>query len=366
MKIDFPLERWEETKSNYDKWWQGELGRPLIALSVGGKNPVGPEPEVPARNFHSHYDESIPLEKIFDRHEFELSKLEFTGDSFPAFFPNFGPGVIAAFLGCELHNGENTVWFHPAEIKPITQLQFNLDKIKDNPWFKRVEHFTAAAAERWQGQVQIGMTDLGGNLDIISSFRSAEYLLLDLYDYPEEVKRLTWQAHRAWWHCFELLNRAGGRWNPGYSAWTPIFSSKPYYILQCDFCYMISPDMFDEFVKPELTESCRRLDNAFYHLDGPGQLSHLDSLLSIPELKGVQWVPGAGQDKAEHWPEVYGKIKEAGKKIQLFTGQCEDWTTILDTLYKQIGSLDNLILTGKIGIDKKDKLLEMLKKYGVQ
>jgi hypothetical protein len=44
--------------------------------------------------------------------------------------------------------------------------------------------------ERFQGVVQIGMPDLGGNLDILASFRPNEKLLLDLVDEPEEVKRL--------------------------------------------------------------------------------------------------------------------------------------------------------------------------------
>ena len=47
-----------------------------------------------------------------------------------------------------------------------------------------------AAVERWQGSVIIGMTDLGGNLDILSTFRPSEKLLLDLYDAPGEVLRL--------------------------------------------------------------------------------------------------------------------------------------------------------------------------------
>ena len=61
--------------------------------------------------------------------------------------------------------------------------------------------------------------------------------------------------------------------------------------------------MFDES-KPELAASCRRLKNAFYHLDGLGQLPHLKSLLSIPELKGIQWVPGDGQPDVTEWPAV--------------------------------------------------------------
>jgi hypothetical protein len=90
------------------------------------------------------------------------------------------------------------------------------------------------------------MTDLGGNLDILASFRPSDALLLDLYDHPEDIKRLTWQAHEAWWRYFNELNAVLRPPNPGYTAWTPIFSESPYYMLQCDFCYMIGPDMFDD------------------------------------------------------------------------------------------------------------------------
>jgi 5-methyltetrahydrofolate--homocysteine methyltransferase len=70
-------------------------------------------------------------------------------------------------------------------------------------------------------------------------------------------------------------------------------------MLSSDFSYLIGPAMFDEFVKPGLADSCRRLPHSFYHLDGPGQLAHLDSLLAIAELDGIQWVPGAGQPECD-------------------------------------------------------------------
>lgn len=56
---------------------------------------------------------------------------------------------------------------------------------------------------------------------------------------------------------------------------------------------MIGTDMFEEFVLHTLQRDCLALTNTLYHLDGEGELRHLDRLLSIPALKAVQWVPGA-------------------------------------------------------------------------
>ena len=54
-----------------------------------------------------------------------------------------------------------------------------------------------------------------------------------------------------------------------------------------------------------------------YHLDGPGALRHLDSLLTIPELNAIQWVYGAGNGRASDWLPVYQKCQAAGKGLQL-------------------------------------------------
>ena len=132
-----------------------------------------------------------------------------------------------------------------------------------------------------------------------------------------------------------------------------------------DFCYMISPAMFDRFVKPELAATCRRLKHAFYHLDGPGELAHLDSLLEIPELKGVQWVPGAGQPDITHWPEVYRKIAKAGKLIQFSSGQSSLGIEALDVLADQLGSSRNLIMTAGANRRDEDRVLRFLDRHGV-
>jgi 5-methyltetrahydrofolate--homocysteine methyltransferase len=89
-------------------------------------------------------------------------------------------------------------------------------------------------------------------------------------------------------------------------------------MLQSDFAYMISPRMFERFVLPDLAAGCETLDHAFYHLDGKGQIPHLEMLLSLKRLRGIQWVPGDGAPPAEEWLPLLKRIREAGKLCQLF------------------------------------------------
>lgn len=359
MSIAFNEERWNQVQNDAARWWAHDLDRPLIQFRFGGHDPGRPEPEIPFHPFTAFYDLAIPAEAVVDRMEWDLSCQRYFGDAFPTVFVNFGPGVAAAFLGANLELGMDTVWFSAKDEVPVSDLGFQFDP--DNVWFRRVADIKRAGTERFEGLAQMSMTDLGGNLDIISSFRPGERLLLDLIDHPEDVQRANWDGHRMWWRFWDEFQavlrpgQPGG--NRGYTAWAPLFSSDPFYMLQCDFCYMISPEMFDEFVRPELQESCRKLPNAFYHLDGPGQLPHLDSLLSIPELKGIQWVPGAGAPDWKYWPQVYQKIHKAGKLIQLF-GDVD----VLDAVVEQTGAAENIILIG--WEDSEEKAVDCLKRYG--
>lgn len=360
----FSPARWNAIREAYRAWWDGTLDRPLIAVTLSGYEPGRPEPSLPGYNFLSRYPLETPAEAVIDRMDYDLAGRRFLGDAFPEVWINFGPGVAATFLGASLQNGENTVWYHPGRMPEIGDLRLRLDP--GNVWFRRIGDLKRAAMDFWDGDVQVGMTDLGGNLDLVSTFRPGENLLLDLYDHPDSVHRLTWEAHAAFWQAFQAYEQILAGTNPGYTCWTPIFSETPYYMLQCDFAYMIGPDMFDRFVLPELREACRKLDHPFFHLDGPGMLPHLDSLLRIPELKGIQWVPGAGAPDITQWPEVYRKIHAAGKRIQVAEHQSSAGLGIVDILADQIGDVSGVIVIGGLPREREAETHAVLRKYGVE
>ena len=359
MAIRFNADRWVNIRDNYRRWWAGELDRPLLNYTLTGYDPRRPKPLAYPRGFQSAFPPDNTAESIVDAWDYYLSTLKFSGDAFPCVWPNFGPGVAAAFSGCRLDQGPDTVWFSHTGQKALQDIQIPFDP--ESYWFRRVRDIMSAAQKHWNGTVQVGMTDLGGNLDIVASFRESEPLLMDLYDCPETVKRVTAQTHQTWWKYFDALDACLRPSNPGYTAWTPIFSETPYYMLQCDFAYMIGPEMFDEFVKPELVASCRKLKHAFYHLDGIGQLPHLDSLLAIPELAGIQWIPGDGQRPSSEWPDVFKRIRDAGKLVQLF-GHGNVHT--MDILADKLGSLKGFICIDGLPGTQEQEVNDLLHRFG--
>lgn len=312
--LQFTGEDWSRIERDWMAWWHGELERPLVLINDFVRPQDGALPRLPG--FTSNLPLDMPAEEVIDRVQAYLEAMRFHGDAFPRWWPNFGPGIVAGFLGATVHSVPETVWFEPSREVEISDLRPAFDP--DNAWWKRVKDLTAEAARRWGDQVVVGHTDLGGNLDILASLRTTERLLLELSDAPGEVMRLLTEITRLWLRYYDELYgiiRQGGR---GTTPWAPVWSPQRCYMLQCDFSYMISPAMFERFVMPDLTACCDALDHAFYHLDGKGQIPHLDMLLSMERLRGVQWIPGDGALPPESWLPLLRRIREGGKLCQLF------------------------------------------------
>jgi 5-methyltetrahydrofolate--homocysteine methyltransferase len=312
LNLNFPDNGWESIAHNWSAWWAGELDRALVVLEC-----VEPQDESSphyASTFLGNFSLNIPIDDLLNLFIPRLQAIHYLGDAFPRFWPNFGPGIVAAKAGARLHAVPDTTWFSPSFEGEINHL--TVGKAEQNAWWQRVISTTRAAVERWGTQLSIGFTDLGGNLDILAHLRGTQQLLLDLIDAPGEIDRLVSETNQLWLKCYDELYRFTQH-SCGITCWGPCWSPGPGYLLQSDFSYMISPQMFERFVLPDLTACCQGLDYAFYHLDGKGQLPHLETLLSMKRLRGIQWVPGDGQPQAEHWLSLMDHIRQNGKLCQV-------------------------------------------------
>lgn len=314
MGIDFSPGRWDNVVRNATAWWEGKLDRPLAGAQLIGRDPGRAQPDAYLLSQDTCLDFSISADEVIDRIDYELSRRVYLGDAFPHISLHaFGAGVLAAFLGARMDNSISGVWFHPPADVPLSDMSFAFDP--DQPVFRRIADICRAAAKRWQGQVQVGMTDLGGIFDVLASFRTTEKLLMDLYDCSDEVVRCAAEIERAWRCYYDALQEILSPVNPGYTDWIALYSPIRCYTTQCDFSYMISPEMFGRFILPELQRTWGWLGHGIYHLDGVGELPHLPQLLASDGLHVVQWVPGDGKPNEAHWPEVYKAIHDGGKRI---------------------------------------------------
>jgi hypothetical protein len=364
MDFGFSKKRWADTQQNYEAWWQKKSDRPIICGTYYDttkfRNHKGANNCVYQAAF---YDESISDDYILDSWEYQLLSNKYFGDSYPVLQTVFsGPGAIASYMGCIPKSNNGGIWFFPSSDLNSDISKNNVILDENNKWYQRTKRFLEAAVERFSDNALISMPDIGGNLDIISSFLEAEKLLIELYDNPEDVKRILWQAHDAWHKCFNDFNKILSKPKLGYTNWSQILSSKPYYILQCDFCYMISTAMFEEFVRDELVKTVDKIDRTIYHLDGIGQAKHLDSILKIKKLGGIQWVPGEGNPPVCEWPEIIKKIIDADKLFYYY-GPLEG----VESIYKSIGNLNKMYIqiTEPITDECIDDVMRRLDKMGI-
>lgn len=314
MGIQFNRSRMEEVIENHERWWNKKLDRPLIKGTIQHAHPLAHGAVAPRLSQENSTDFSWTAEQIIETLDAHLSTQEFFADGYPRIgLTAFGPGVVAAFCGSPIDTTDGRIWFLPKE-EDLTKLHVTYDP--DNRWSRRIKDIYKAGFDRWEGSVVMEFPDLGGVMDVLASLCGTDNLLYALIDQPEEVSRLVKETEIAWNAAFDdfasILKPQGV-----YSDWNGILSREPSYITQCDFSYMIGPDMFREFVLETLKKDTEKMSNVIYHLDGIGELPHLDMILGIEKLKAVQWVPGAGQPDTRHWLDVYQRILDAGKQIHL-------------------------------------------------
>ncbi len=327
LNLEFDQQNWQTARTNWQAWWDNQLERPLVICEGYHNSWKKSHPDAPKKpnwTFAGIYPLNMPVETVLDRYQEILEAAFFLGDGLPKFYVNIGPGVMAALLGARYKFVDRSTWFSP----PVTSNGISLEQValekidlafnEEHPLWLRICDLTRAAVERWGSQLTYGMTDLGGNLDILASLVGAQRLALEFHDHPQEVERLCTQIRHAWLTCYERLHAIFEGANMGSSGWSCLWAPTRMYMLQSDFAYMISPAMFKRFVLPDLEECCRALSYPFYHLDGKGQIRHLEHLLSLEKLRGIQWIPGDGAPPANEWLPLLKRIRDGGKLCQVY------------------------------------------------
>ncbi len=318
---------WEYAKGKFIEYWEKENhDRPLVSVVAPRDGCKPGEIKAPEKLI----DRWMDIEYVIQNARERFRTTYYGGEAFPCFWPNLGPDILGAILGwCDLEFGESTSWavhnLHRWE--EIEVLDFN----PWNKWWKKMVEMTMAAVTDSKGDYFVGLTDLHSGMDALVSLRGPENLCLDLMDYPDRVKKATFEIFEVFKQVYDRLHEITTRNMPGSSTWLGVWHPGKWYPTSSDFICLISGDMFAEFVLPELEEEIRWLDASIFHLDGPGAIRHLDTLLSIPGLKGIQWVPGAGKPGASHWIPLLKKIQDAGKLINISTER-EEIDVLLEEL----------------------------------
>lgn len=303
---------YERLKKRYTEYWNRENhDRPLICAYAPVEHPLPPI-AAPAtlRERWENVDYVVASARRWIENTYH------GGEAVPSFNPNLGPDILGAIAGCELAYGEETSWALHCVEDWDTHPRLVFDEA--NRWWKKIEEITKAAVADARGEYIVGITDLHPGTDCLVSLRGPEALCCDLMDCPEQVKLRVEQVFEIFTEVYTRLEAIISPHQEGSINWMGVWHpEKRWYTTSNDFSCMIGKEAFEEFAIPGLSRELDFLDASIYHLDGPDAIRHLDRLLEIPKLHGIQWVYGAGQPSARHWIDLLKKIQNAGKLIHI-------------------------------------------------
>ncbi len=330
-----------------EAWWNNELERSIMQVYL--YDVTKPHTLSRGQLLDMVYDKNVSPEEVANKYFESLDGIKYLGDAFPHFYMR-STGVLGAYLGQEYNIDikHGTIWFKELEGKELADIH---PELLDTQWlYRRSLDLIKAFQNRYGKDIALGIANLGGMMDIVESMRGANNSLLDLYDDPDEVKRLNDDIYIAYEKAYnEMIRLIDVNKVMGYTGWITLLSQKPFFISQCDFCCMVGPEQFDEFIFDTLKKEVSLIERSFYHLDGPGAVKHLDRILECG-FKGIQWINGAGAKPLDDpiWDDVYKKIHNAGCLLQVFCYTIEEAKRFIPHITKLLGTTKGIafICTG--------------------
>jgi hypothetical protein len=303
----------DEVRARLTTWWAGgDIGRPALHVHVPREHPWEEIPTLPEPPGWTGPYSTADFAYRVNLAQRTCLGTTYLAEAVPFVAPDLAPNCLALFLGCQGVEMPGTVWCEPF-IKDPDDVRLAVDP--RNRYWDFVLRLTREQLRLGEGRFLCQFPDLIEALDTLAAMRGTAELLVDLIERPEWVHGMLRQLTELYFEYYDPLyelmrDETGGS---VFWAWAPGRMAK----LQCDFSAMIGKTMFDEFELPHLREMTERLDHSMYHLDGPGALVHVESLVSMPRLDMIQWTSGSGAEEihGRKWWPMFHQVLDAGKAL---------------------------------------------------
>jgi len=215
-------------------------------------------------------------------------RLPLIDDYIPAFSTNLKVGLIGAILGCKLEFSQGTSW----SSHPIINRWDQLDYLKfstQNKWYLYLKKLTEFMVEKSRGQIDVGIANLLGPGDIMSTLRGTSNLCLDFFDNPSKVHELAIFSIESWKKVMEMqlntiLHVTGGTVDD-YMYWTPGNGVR----FTEDVSVAISPKTYQDFFFPYDQMIINCMDFVWLHLHS-GSIHLVEEFIKLENLKGIQLI----------------------------------------------------------------------------
>jgi len=330
---------WDEAYNNMMAWWSGEsIRRPVVLTAVNKPDatPFCPSKD-PGHNQQRDIDEQYQFEK---NHHNLVSKI-YPAESIPAVKTGFASsiGMLAGMAGAELKYDNRTAWVEIIDNlyeKPLPQ--FSQEYLP----YRITTSLIDRHAKFYGYDCIIGSDAMMDPITILSMMRGVEELCFDLYDRYDDVMRWLNILSEIRFKIAKGYQNAKSRYGRHEEVnWTGAWAPEEMDCLECDFSTMISPEMFNEIVMPEVEKEASCYKYCLWHLDGMAEIKHLDSICSVKNIYAVQWVADK-QDGPLNYIDLFKKIRSLDKSLLINCSSPEEAVK----LTKEIGKDGLALLVG--------------------
>lgn len=304
---------WSQAQERLTALWNHQfIDRPCIAVTA----PNGMERPWPT--LKKPEDRWLDPEYIVQSALTSFETTYYGGESIPSAF-NMSLWASNTY-GATPHFPAETIWFEPIQVDWDHPPTFDLNW--DDPYFHKCMAIHEALLKA-AGKDNFLVGQCGGMpaTDMLAFVIGTENVLLSMAERPEWTRQAILKLASNWIalnrRFFEVSKRTNDFWY-GIPGWMPFWMPELFISTQSDISCMISAEMYDRFIVPELELSARAFNNIWYHLDGQSAFQHLPRLLSLPYMKVIQFTPEAGTPpNGPAHLEFYKKIQAAGRIVHI-------------------------------------------------
>jgi hypothetical protein len=221
----------------------------------------------------------------------------------------WGDGI----LGCKMRVLPGNVVAEPMDLswEEIDKIGFD----KNAPWYKKYIEFTDVLVKRAGGRYPISHGMLNGPIDYAVSLRGHEQIAVDMMLDPEPAKALIErmgdyfiEVTKEIWKRIPLFH--GGYYDAQYNIWAP----EPICRLQEDAVAVLSPGLYENFLKPVDSRISATFNSAFIHTHATSMFV-LEKMLEIPTLGCYEVNNDVGGPPVSWLAPYLQKIQKAKKSL---------------------------------------------------
>lgn len=319
------VSNWDEIRAHYEDYWNLRNKTPVVYLAA------------PREGGSYDYEEPTSEQFWFDpkwnaganRHSYENTF--YALDGYPYVSPSLGPYTLSGLLGQEIVYNETSSWIRHWD-RPLSEIT-DFSYREDNFYLKKMEEFLRYYTEDAKNvDYIVGTSDLNCMYDGVAALIGAESLCYEMMDSPDDVKQVVKGYNDLFKQIYRRFTAIVTKYQRGTTNWLGVYSDIPWYYISNDFMVMISRASFDEFVAEPLRDLAAFIGRVLFHLDGENMTYHLDSLLQMKELTGIQVQATPAVQSTKFWIPYLKRIQEAGKCFWIEARNADEVQELMENL----------------------------------